>query len=133
VYDEADCGSVFVAEKEGYTLVGFEGGAIRIQVWEAWAGDLAEHTSQVLSESGAQLLTAVEQSTLDGLPALRFIYRYPEPTALEYGKIAFAAFEGRLYVFEYKHTDTRVFTCDAPPLSEEAVYEHLLSTLEFDH
>jgi hypothetical protein len=76
------------------------------------------------------LLTAVEQFSLGGVPARRHISRIPESSAMEYIKSASATFEGRIYMFEYRGL-VDFSKCDAPPLSEEAVFEHLLSTLEF--
>jgi hypothetical protein len=131
VYDEVDCGRIFVVEKDEYTLIGFEGGTIRIRMFESWTGDLAEYASEIVSESDVQLLTAVEQFSTDGLPAFRLIYRIPGSSDPDYVKIAFAAFEGRLYLFQYNHMHSII--CDAPPLSEEAVYEYILSTVEFSH
>ena len=135
VYTEVDCGGIFVAkkavEKDEYTLIGFEGGTIRIRVFESWAGDLAEHVSEIVSESDVQLLTAVEQFSIDGVPALRHIYRVQGSSDPDYVKVAFAAFEDRLYMFQYNHMHSII--CDAPPLSEEVVYEYILSTVEFNH
>ena len=128
-YDEGDCGSFFVSEKAEWMLVGFEGGTIRIRRFKSWAGDLAEYVSQGTTGSDVQLLTAVEQFSLDGVPAFRHIYRIPGVATPDYVRVAFAAFGGKLYMFQYNHMD--LSTCDAPPLSEEAVYEHMLSTLEF--
>lgn len=132
LYDEVDCGRIFVEEKvvgeSAYTLVGFEGGSIRIRIFESWDADLAESVSKGKTGSEAQLLTAVEQFYLDGAPARRHIYRIPGVADPDYIKIAFAAFGGRLYMFQYNHMHS---VCDAPPLSEESVYEHLLSTVEF--
>jgi hypothetical protein len=132
-YDEGECGRPFVDEKADWTVVGFDGGAIRIRILhEAWTGDLADHALQGLDESGAQLLTVVEPFSIDGVPAVRYIvHEIPGPRAPQYRKYALAASEGRLYTFEYSRFHGKLFVCDAPPLSEEAVYEHLLTTFEF--
>jgi hypothetical protein len=132
LYDESDCGRIFVAEKVvgdyAYTLIGF-GGSIRIRIYEAWGNDLAEYVSQGEAGPDIQLLTGVEQFSIDGIPARRHIYRIPGEADLEYIKMAVAAFDDRLYMFQYNHPPLVI--CDAPPLSEEAVYDYLLSTFEF--
>jgi hypothetical protein len=134
VYDEMDCGRIFVEEKalgeNAYTLVGFAGGSIRIRVFRSWEPSLAEYVSDGITAPDAQLITAVEPFSLGGVPARRHITWIPGSRALEYDKSAGAVFEGRLYMFEYSEVVDRSM-CDAPPLSEEAVYEHLLSTVEF--
>ena len=80
VYDEGDCGTIWFAEKvvqnEAYTLVGL-GGTIRVRVFKTWAGDLAERASAIKSVPDLQALTAVEQFSVDGVPAFRLIYRVP--------------------------------------------------------
>lgn len=131
VYDEGGCGSLFVSEKAEWMVAGFEGGTIRIRRFKSWSGDLAGYVSESTASADVQLLTAVEPFSLDGVPAFRHIYRIPGVAAPDYVKVAFAASGGNLYMFQYNHMD--LSTCDAPPLSEEAVYEHLLSTLEFVH
>jgi hypothetical protein len=129
VYDEGDCGKLFVSEKAEWMLVGFEGGTIRIRRFKSWAGDLAGYVSESAASSDVQLLTAVEPFSVDRAPGFRHIYRIPGVAAPDYVKVAFASFGGSLYMFQYNHMDFS--TCDAPPLSEEAVYEYMLSTLEF--
>jgi hypothetical protein len=133
VYDELDCGQTFAVEKgagkDAYTLLGFDGPTIRIRIFEAWSGNLAQRASEIESAPNVQLLTAIEPFSIGGQPAVRHIYRIRAQEDAEYIKVAFAAFDGKLHMFQYNHMD--LYGCDAPPLSEEAVYEHLLSTLEF--
>ena len=130
-YDEGDCGRIFVTEKEGYTLVGFQGVNISIRVVESWEGDLADYVTEAVSGSSSPTLwlTGAEPFSLDGVPAFRLMYEITDSAEPIYGKIAFAAFEGKLIGFEYKHFALSL--CDPPPFPEEAVYEHMLSTWEF--
>jgi hypothetical protein len=80
-----------------------------------------------------QVLTALEPFSVDGAPALRAIVRERQQTNpnIDYTKQVFVAFAGRLYQFTYSHVIHTSTECDIPPLSEEAVYDHLLSTVEF--
>jgi hypothetical protein len=64
------------------------------------------------------------------MPAFRVIYNVPSQADLEHIKFASAAFADKLYEFQYNRMPV-LGECDAPPLSEEAVHEHLLSTFEF--
>jgi len=139
-HDEGVCGKVWLEDKywrdPPSIAVGLS--AINMYVFDTWSGDLADHVSMLTSRPEFQLLTAVEAFSIDGLPALRFIFRVRGGPNMEvmpttdYIKRAFVAFEGTLYEFVYHHL-ARFRDCDAPPLSEEAVYEHLLTTIEFKH
>jgi len=133
VYDQSECGRIWLQDKywydPPYTAVGL--GSINIHVFESWTGDLADQVSAVTSAPESQLLTAVEPLSVGGVPALRFIFRPRELPGTDYIKTTFVVFAGRLYHFSYAHL-AHVRDCDAPPLSEEEVYDHLLSTVEFN-
>jgi hypothetical protein len=133
VYDELDCGQILRFEKDyedaACSVVGF--GSIRIHVWEAWEGNVGEHAASIQTKPEVQLLTAVEPFSIDGVPAFRVVHTQPRQADLEYVKSAFAAFGGKLHEFSYGRMLLSTMQCDAPPLSQEAVYEHLLSTFEF--
>jgi hypothetical protein len=139
-HDEGVCGKVWVEDKYWRDPPGIAVGlsSINMYVFNTWSGDLADQLSMVTSRPDVQLLSAVEPFSIDGLPARRFIYRGRGGLDIEampptdYIKRAFVAFEGTLYEFAYLHF-AHVRDCDAPPLSEEAVYEHLLTTVEFKH
>ena len=122
---------IFVTEKEGYTLVGFQGANISIRVFEPWQGDLADYVTEDVSgaSSRTQWLTFAEPFSLDGVLAFRLMYKTADSADPIYGKTAFAAYEGKLYGFEYKHFPSSV--CDPAPFPEEAVYEHILSSWNF--
>jgi hypothetical protein len=81
-----------------------------------------------------QVLAAVEPFSMDEVPALRVIVREREQTNpnIDYTKHVFVAFAGRFYRFTYFHLIHTSTDCDAPLFSEEAVYEYLVSTVEFD-
>jgi hypothetical protein len=140
IHDEGVCGKVWLEDKfwrdPPGTAVGLS--SINMYVVETWSGDLADQVSMVTSAPEVQLLTAVELFSIDGLSALRFIFRGRGGPNIEvmpttdYIKKAYVAFAGTLYEFSYLHL-ARVPDCDASPLSEEAVYEHLLTTVEFKH
>jgi hypothetical protein len=100
-------------------------------VWEDWAGDLAERLAALQTEPEVQVLTAVEPFSVDGESAFPVVHTLPRQADLEYVKSAATAFGGRLHEFSYGRMLLSSMQCDAPPLSQEAVYEHLLSTFEF--
>jgi hypothetical protein len=131
---EGVCGRVWLEDKYWRDPPGISVGlsSINMFVFDTWSGDLADQVSMVTSRPDVQLLTPVEAFSIDGLPALRFIFRGEVMPTTDYIKRAFVAFEGTLYEFAYLHL-AHVKDCDAPPLSEEAFYEHLLSTVEFRH
>lgn len=133
-YDEIDCGKLFLEDKvvgvNEYRLIGFVGSTIRIRIFSTWDRQLDELAFEGKISSDLRSLTNVEQFSLGRIPAHRHIYLIPDSQALEYTKIVTTVFEDRLYLFQY---DNRVdlSRCDAPPLSEEAVFEHLILTVEF--
>jgi hypothetical protein len=152
VYDELDCGHLYLFEKvykdttlsscplpavsggpQGaecrYTVVGSR--AIQVRVWDRWAGDLTERVAAIQGGPEIQELTAMEPFSIDGVPAFRRVYTAPQQADLVYVKDAFAVFDGRLYDFSYHRMLLSNMQCDAPPLSQEEVYEHLLATFEF--
>lgn len=133
VYDQLECGQsvLFPKAYEGVAFTAIGLGAIRIRVYKAWVGDVAERAAAIQAATEAQLLTAVEPFSIDGVPAFRLVYSVPSEADLQYVKYAVAAFGGRLYEFSYHRTPVAYLQCDAPPLSQEAVYEHLLSAFEF--
>lgn len=134
LYDEIDCGKIFEEDKvvgeNEYRLIGFVGGTIRLRIFHTWDRQLDELAFEGKASSDLKLLTNVEQFSLGGTPARRHIYLIPDSLAIEYTKIVTAVFEERLYLFQYNNYVDRS-RCDAPPLSEEAVFEHVLSTVEF--
>ena len=134
LYDEIDCGKIFVEDKvvgeNEYGLIGFVGGTIRIRIFSNWDRRLDELAFEGKVSSDLRLLTSVEQFSLGRVPANRHIYLIPDSLAMEYTKIVTAVFKDNLYLFQYDNFVDRS-RCDAPPLSEEAVFEHLLSTVEF--
>jgi hypothetical protein len=134
MYDKDRCRRIWSEDKywrdPPQTVFGL--GPINIIVIETWSGNLAAEASFVASMSESQVLSAVESFSIDGVPAFRLIYRPREGLYVDYVKTAFVAFAGKLYQFSYAHL-THVTDCDALPFSEETVYDHLLSTVEFKH
>jgi hypothetical protein len=54
----------------------------------------------------------------------------PNSQTLDYSKTAMVYYRDKIYVFSYANL-TYFSSCEAPPLTEEQVYEHLIFTLEF--
>ncbi|MCJ7513655.1 MAG: hypothetical protein MUO23_11875 [Anaerolineales bacterium] len=130
IYDTAPCGEIYLESIEGHTTLHFRQGAIWVRVYDNWAGDLATYVSDTLANTPVQLLTAVESFSLDGTLAFRVIRGFPPSAATQYEKLAFAAYGSRLYSFTYRMMNW--VYCDASPISEEAVYDHLLATWHFN-
>jgi hypothetical protein len=134
VYEQGRCGEIFLVEKivedNEYHLIGY-GSSIRISIFTKWDSKLDEITITGQLPSDLVLLTDLETFSLDGEPAFRHIYRITqEPNAFEYAKTAWTYYRGKLYWFSYLAI-TDLPRCNAPPISEDAVYEHMLSTVEF--
>ena len=133
VHDTNTCGRIWIEDKfwrnPPHIAIGLA--SINIHIFETWAGDLSSQVSEFTSLSETQMLTTVEPFSISGTPALRLIIRTWEQPDTDYIKRAFVAFEGRLYEFSYLHL-AHVIACNAPPLSEEEVYEYLISTVEFN-
>jgi len=138
MYDKDKCRKIWLEDKYWVepptTVIGL--GPINITVVETehWTGDLTDQASQLMSMPEIQVLAAVEPFSMDGVPAFRAIVREREQTNpnIDYTKHAFVAFAGRFYRFMYFHLIHSSADCGAPLFSEEAVYDHLLSTVEFD-
>jgi len=134
VYQTGSCGRLFIANKGGVTykgqLIGFEGGTIRIHVYSEWEDEWEKLVIEGEAPTGSQLVTAVERFTLAGVPAVRFIATIPDSKMLSYSKGVWAFYHDRLYSFSFLSLPDHP-SCDALPLSEEQVFETLVSTLEF--
>ncbi len=134
VYQQGRCGEFFLVEKtvedNEYHLIGY-GSSIRISIFKKWDNKLDQITRTGQPPSEVTLLTDVETFSLGGEPAFRYIYRIlQDPDAFEYAKTAWTFYRGKLYWFSYLDI-TDLPRCDAPPISEDAVYEHMLSTAKF--
>jgi len=134
VYDNGECGEIFMVEKvvedNEYHLIGL-GSSIRISVFKKWSSEFDELTKTGQPSSELTLLTDVETFSLGGEPAFRYIYLIiQDPEAFEYGKTAWTFYREKLYWFSYMEI-ADLARCGAPPISEEAVYEHMLTTIDF--
>ncbi len=134
VYQEGNCGTIFKEDKVAANyqarLIGFEGGSIRIHVYEAWESELEKTAREGQPPPGAKLVTSVERFSLGGIPAVRYVSMNPDSNTLHYMKTALAIHRNKLYAFSYLNLP-ELPSCDAPPLSEEQVFEYLLFTLAF--
>lgn len=134
IYQEGTCGTIFTEDKvtADYQcrLIGFEGSSIRIHVFTVWGSELDKIAREGQPPRYTKLVTPVERFLLGGIPAVRYVSMNPDSKTLEYSKEAFAIYHDKLYAFSYLHLP-ELPSCDARPLSEQQVYEYLLSTLEF--
>jgi hypothetical protein len=134
VYQDLACGKIFREDKvtEFYQahLFGFEGGIIRIHIFKVWDSDLDKLAREGQPSAILKLVTPVERFSLGGIPAFRYIALIPESQTLDYSKIAVAYYHDMIYMFSFANL-SYLASCEAYPLTEEQVYEHMLSTLEF--
>jgi hypothetical protein len=134
VYQEGNCGTIFTEDKvtADYQcrLFGFEGSSIRIHIFTVWGSGLDKIAREGQPPLHTNLVTSVERFSLGGIPAVRYVSTNPDAKTLEYSKEALAIYRDKLYAFSYLHLP-ELPSCDAPPLSEQQVYENMLSTLEF--
>jgi hypothetical protein len=134
VYQEGNCGAIFTEDKvtADYQcrLIGFDGGTIRIHVFRVWGSELDKIAREGQPPPYIKLVTPVERFSLGGIPAVRYVSMNPDSKTIEYSKEALAIYGDKLYAFSYLNLPEWP-SCDAPPLSEQQVYEYLLSTLEF--
>ena len=134
VYQTGNCGEIFTADKEpdAYKahLIGFNGGTIRIHVYSEWGEDLDKLVKEGEVPPNSPFITPVERFLLDGIPAVRYITTNPDQKMLLYHKVVWAHYHDKLYSFSYGSAPY-LPSCDALPLSEEQVFEYLVSTVEF--
>ncbi|MGD8815466.1 MAG: hypothetical protein PVI78_13420 [Anaerolineales bacterium] len=140
VYQGNNCGAVFTEDKErsegemadAYEarLIGFEGGTIRIHIYSVWPEDLDNLVREGEAPTNIPLVTAVEHFSIGGIPAVRYISINPDQEMLLYSKAALVYYGDRLYSFSFLSAPY-LPSCDAFPLSEEQVFEYLVSTVEF--
>ena len=134
VYQEGTCGTIRTEDKvtADYQcrLIAFEGGTIRIHVFTVWPSELDKLAREGQPPPRWKLVTSVERFSLGGISAVRYVSMNPDAKTLGYSKEALAIYRDKLYAFSYLSIP-ELPSCDAPPLSEEQVYEYLLSTLEF--
>jgi hypothetical protein len=134
VYQTGNCGKMITFDKDvaNYKahVIGFEGGTIQLHIFSEWEEDWEKPLKEGKAPAGSHLVTPVERFSLGGIPAVRFITTNPDQKMLLYSKGAWASYHDKLYSFSYLSAPY-LPSCDALPLSEEQVYEYLLSTVEF--
>lgn len=139
-YQNGTCGALFTEDKEisedeitdAYEarLIGFEGSTIRIHIYSVWPEELDNFVREGQAPPHSPFITPVEQFSIGGMPAVRYIATNPDQEMLLYSKVAFVYYRDRLYSFSFLSAPY-LPACDAYPLSEEQVFEYLVSTVEF--
>jgi len=134
VYQTGDCGKLVTFDKDvaNYKahVIGFEGSQIQLHIYSEWEADWEKLVIEGQAPPRSSLVTPVERFTLGGIPAVRYISTNPDSKMLLYSKGAWAYYHDKLYSFSYISAPY-LPSCDALPLSEEQVYEYLVSTVEF--
>jgi hypothetical protein len=134
IYQNGNCGAIFTEYKviDDYQglLIGFAGSSIRIHIYDQWGSELDETSREGHAPEHGKLVTDVERFSIGGIPAVRYVSMIPDSKTLDYNKTAIAYYRDRVYVFSFANL-TYFSSCEAPPLTEEQVYEYMLSTLEF--
>jgi hypothetical protein len=134
VYDLAQCGNITAELGRSGLVIYPNRGSFYIFITEQWGGDLHAHVLEEMTRGagpgGIQPLTIAEPYSLDGAPAYRFILRYPRIAATYLSKHVFAEHNSNLY--EIRYSDDPFSGCDSPPISDEAVFEHVVLTWQFE-
>lgn len=134
IYQTGECGKLYTFYKDvaNYKaqVIGFEGSRIQLHVYSEWETDWEKFLNEGQARQGISLVTSIEQISLGGIPAYRYITTTPSTKMMLYYKGASAYYHDKLYSFSYISAPY-LLSCDAYPLSEEQVYEYLISTVEF--
>jgi hypothetical protein len=133
-FDQGACYEFFVTEKQvrdvEYTLIGYGGSSIRISIYTVWDDSLEALALNGQLPPDTILLAAVEPFTLAGFPGYRYISWGRAEPPIAYYKVVAAMVGDRLVMVTYLHT-VEISNCDAPPFSPEAIFEHMVETIEF--
>jgi len=133
-YQTGDCGKLVTYDKDvaNYKahVIGFEGSQIQLHIYSEWEEDWEKLVTEGKPLPRSPFITPVERISLGGIPAIRYISTNPDSDELDYSKGTWALYQDNLYSFSFISA-SYLPSCDALPLSEEQVYEYLLSTVEF--
>jgi hypothetical protein len=134
VYQTGECGKLvtFAKDVANYKadVIGFESSQIQLHIYSRWEADWEKLAIEGQAPPRMSLVTPVERFTLGGTPAVRYISTNPDSKMLLYSKGTWAYYHDKLYSFSFISAPY-LPSCDALPLSEEQVYEYLISTVEF--
>ena len=128
-YYTGSCGKLIIRESAQQFEIHVDGGTIFIKITSADDIGLEAYAQQLIDKNGYSPLTTVDDFMIDGIPAVHFMLPLGLPTSAQYQKLALMIHQDQLYLFQYSFQN--FVGCDAPPISEEAVYEHLISTWHF--
>src|SRR5688572_2419564 len=128
-YDTGSCGKLIVHESAQEFEIHVDGGTIFIKVMPANDIDLEAYARQLIDKNGYPPMTTLDSFKIDGVPAVRFMLPLGLPTSAQYQKLALMIHQDKFYLFQYSFQN--FVGCDASPISEEAVYENLISTWNF--
>jgi hypothetical protein len=128
-YDTGSCGKLIVRESAQQFEIHVDGGTIFIKVTPANNIGLKGYAQRLIDKNGYPPMTTVDDFMIDGVPAVHFMLQLGLPTSAQYRKLALMIRQGKLYLFQYSFQN--FVGCDASPISEEAVYENIISTWHF--
>jgi hypothetical protein len=111
-YDTGACGSIYVEERYEGEFISFKYGTIVIRITVSWQGNLHEYVSSEVASSEIQMATVIEEFTIDGVTAYRYIQQFDPEAATDYRKSAYVSYEGNLYYLRYSLVN--FIGCDAP-------------------
>lgn len=128
-YDTGSCGKLIVSESEQQFEIHVDGGTISIKITPANDIDLEAYAQRLIDKNGYSPYTTGD-FMIDGVLAVRFTLPIGLlPTSAQYQKLALMIHQDKLHLFQYSFQN--FVGCDAARLSEEAVYEYLISTWHF--
>jgi hypothetical protein len=128
-YDTGSCGKLVLSESDQQFEIHVDGGTTSIKITPANDIDVEAYAQQLIDKNGYPPMTTVDGFMIDGVPAVRFMLHLGLPTSAQYQKLALVIHQHKLYLFQ--NSFQNFVGCDAAPISETAVYEHLISTWHF--
>lgn len=133
-FDQGACYEMFVTEKQvrdvEYTLIGYGGSSSRISIYTVWNDDMEALALRGQVPEEIRLLSEVEPYTLGGFPGYRYVSWSQADPAIAYSKVVAAMAGDRLVMVTYLHM-VELSNCQAQPFSAEAIFEHMVETIEF--
>jgi hypothetical protein len=127
--DTGSCGKLISREAIQELEIHVDGGTIFIKIMPANDISLEAYAQHLIDKNGYPPMTTLDNFTIDGVPAVRFMLPLGLPTSAQYQKLALMIHQAKFYLFQYSFQN--FVGCATWSISEESVYEHLISTWHF--
>lgn len=132
-YDIGKCGKLSIeSENDSYQLL-FDQSTINIQITDPWTGDLLTHVRDLIAED--QMTSSIDPGEIqelwiDGVRAFIYYRIYSKPSATSYEKVVFTSNNDLLFRLRVAEINFNA-SCSVRPISEEAIFNHVLATWEY--